>query len=1069
MKTLSLLLLIGSFFVNETNAQDLTIQEIKLANTNGAIGQTISPVVSISNIGSLTASASKVGFFISKDSILTLNDTFIGSADFAALNSGINRNAVATVTLPVTLNVGAHFLFAYADFEGLVLESNEKNNSGYIKINLSIPSKDLSIKSFNPNKNTFTSGDIFTASVIELNSGNTLVLANNVGYYLSEDSLFDPKDVLLNIDTVGIVRANGETVNLTSFNLPSLLTIGNRYIIAFADYGDHVYELNEQNNTAFAKISIVPSAADLSILSLNTEVDSAVRGGYFSPTSTMLNKGNIFLRDLTIGYYLSTDSVLNLGDTFLSSNNFNYLYSGDIALDYPRLLIPSDIPLGKYYILAVADYNNTIDEFDESNNVKSLRIKISEPTIDLYIFGFTVKPIISASDSYLGVDFYEFNSGNTSAATHSINYFLSTDSTYNSEDTFLSSSEVFSYSPANYAYLKPTIYLPASLPSGKYYIIAIADFSNKIVETNEKNNTHIVSINIAAPSFDLAISTFIPSIKSSAGSYVYPTMYENDFGNGHTSPHYVGYFLSVDSVYDVSDTFLAKEYVLATYGGNSTKLTPTLQIPINVSNGVYYIFAVADYQKSVLEINEKNNTVFIKTTLVNAFADLATSFPSSDSVMVIAGTSFSPTVIQQNNGTIFAFNFSVGYFLSTDSVYDSKDVYLSAESVKDTIKDTYTYLNPTIVISATQKPGIYYLLAVSDYLSQIQESDENNNFEALKIRVGISGIDLTIDAISSTNPSTLAGTFMYLNYTEANDGNLDARAHYIGYFLSTDSIYDLSDTYLSTDYLSALKGGNSRILNQALYIPIATPNGKYYIVVVTDYGKNMLETNEDNNTKSLLITIGITPASVDLSFTYFYAETDSVSQGSSLTVNFNEYNSGTSNAESHNVRYYLSSDTILSLDDTYIDFEYVYGISAGTNYSRSTSLDIPFAIPSGNYYLVAVSDFVNQIPETNELNNTFFVQLIVVEPIVAGVDITSNSKMNIQVYPNPSNGTVYFNTLDDSDEIEVLDINNHVLLSKTATSTIDETLDLTSFSSGIYLVRTKKKGVTTSINRIVIN
>ena len=1069
MKTLTILLLIGSLFGKDLKAQDLALQGIALSSTNGTIGQTISPIVKVSNIGSSTANTSKVGFYLSKDSSLAHSDIFLGNVYLTSLNSGTNSNLAATLNIPATLNIGTYFLFAYADYEGLVRETNENNNSSRVKINISRPTKDLSIKSITPNKKIFASGDIFSASVIEYNGGNTAVDANNIGYYLSTDSLVDKKDVLLNIDSLGPISAYGETIDHPSFYLPSLVSIGNYYIIAFADYGNHTSESNEHNNLASTKISIVATAADLSILTLNSEADSAIRGSYFFPTSTISNGGNVFLEDLTIGYYLSTDSVLNIGDTFLSSKHFNYLYSGDIALDYPSLLIPFDMPLGKYYILAFADYNNTIDETFEDNNVKSLRVKITEPIIDLSVYGLKISPTISAADSYISADLYEVNSGNTQAADHSLNYFLSTDSIYDFEDTFLSSSDIHGYSPENYAYLKPTLSLPASLPNGNYYIIAIADHSNEIVEINENNNIQIVPITIADPSFDLAISCFTPSIKTAPGSYFYPTVYEDDFGNGHTSPHYVGYFLSKDSIYDVSDTYLANDYVLGTYGGSSTKLNPSLQIPTNVVNGVYYILAISDYQHSVLEANETNNIVCIKTIVAPSFADLVPSFQSSDSVMVIAGTSFSPTIIQHNNGTTFASNFSLGYFISTDSLYDSNDTLLSAESINDTIKDIYTYLNPTIYVPLSQKPSDYYILAVSDYLSEIQESNENNNYVALKIKVGRSGIDLTVASLSIIDTSLVAGEFMYLNYTETNDGNLDAHAHHLGYFLSTDSTYDDSDIYLSTDYLSTLKGGNNRILNPALYIPNALPYGKYYVLVVADYGKNVVEIDEDNNTRALLVTIGVPPTNIDLLLSYFYSESDSISQGSPLTVNFNEYNSGTSNADAHNVSYYLSSDTSFSSDDTYLGYEYVYGITAGTNYSRATSLDIPYTMPLGNYYLVAVSDRENQILETNERNNSFFTQLIVAEPVITGEGISTINKSNIEVYPNPSNGTVYFNTLDNSDEIEVSDINNHVLLTKTGTSSIDETLNLTSFSSGIYLVKTKKKGMTTSMNRIVIN
>ncbi len=1071
MKIFTLLLLFSFFVGNNSFAQDLAIQGIVIPPQNGIIGQAISPVVRIANIGTKVANGNDVGFYLSKDSTLTYSDTFLGSIPSTSLLSITSQNVTAVLNLPSSLNEGVYFLFAYADYAGRVFETNEKNNSNYIQVQLAKPTKDLGIKSITPNSATFSSGGIFSASVIEYNDGNTAVDSNTIGYFISADSILNSEDVLLGIGKIGVVLSNGKATNLPSYQLPNNLKIGNYYIIAFADYQNANIELNEYNNALSTKISIVPSIVDLSILAFGCETPNSICGAAFYPTSAIANNGNTFLKNITIGYYLSSDTVLNIGDTFLASTKTDYLYSGSYSESNPSLIIPSELLSGNYYILAVADYGNTIEEDFESNNVKSLEIVVTSPSIDLSIYTLSVSPSQTAADSYLAVNLYAFNSGNSQASSHIISYFVSKDSVYDQEDTYLSSNQIHGINANSDIYLNPLLYIPNTLTVGSYYVIAIIDYDKEVAEVDEENNWLAVPITIFPPAFDLCISSFsAEQIKVSAGSYVYPQLVVDNFGIGYASSHHVGYFLSADSIYDRNDIYLACDTLSGIYGGNAEGLSPSLFIPANVAVGTYHILAVADYLFSASETNEENNTFCIKTFVMPPSVDLSPMFQSSTIPMVITGIAFQPTIIEHNYGSTLAPIHSVGYYLSTDSSFDISDKFLSSEYVYEISDSSSIILNPSIVIPTKQSPGDYYLLVVSDYLPSIAEANENNNSHALKIKVSIGGADLMIGSFSTSKSNVLAGSFMYVKYTETNVGNLNVQSHSIGYFLSKDSTYDTGDTYLTTDYLALLNAGANRVMNPVLYIPSTVAYGSYYIILVADYGNHIIELDEHNNTKALSVTIGIPTPNVDLSLSYFYTNTDNVARGSAFTVYFNEYNIGTSNSDSHNVSYYLSLDTLFGSDDDYLGYEYVHGVVAESNYYHSTSLNMPYLTDSGQYYLIAVADYGNQILETNENNNLSFIKLRVTEQVITGeANISLVTKSTISLFPNPSNGIVNFSTLENADEIEVSDLNNHLLLNQVVAMMSGNSLNLSSLSEGVYLVKIKKQGNTISVNRIIIS
>ncbi len=1194
MKKLFYLICFGSMFGTNLFGQDLKMEHVWLSNTNTALGSAIYPSAFVSNIGTTLSNPSNVGFYLSKNTKLKVTDIFLGSLYLPSIYPNGSDSSVVGITIPSDLKEGTYYLFAFADYQGVVFETNEKNNSSYIEITVSSPTVDLSINSINPNSFNYSAGDIFSASVVESNTGNTMASGHYIGYYFSNDASLDSGDVLLTYNYSYGVNAGSVSYDYPNFNLPSNISSGDYYIIASADNGNNLSETDESNNTNSVKITIVEPISDLSVPSFYSYYPTVTAGTYFYANSTLSNSGNTFLSNVTIGYYLSADSVFNVGDTYLSSNYIGYLYAGNSSYDYPSFLIPSEVPAGNYYVLAVADYSNLISESDEDNNVNVLPVTITTPAVDLSLYSLSAFPTDVTAGSYLNASVYEFNNGDSYAPAHSIYYFLSADTTYDASDAYLNSEYVYSTYPGSYNYFNPTLSIPYGTANGNYFILAITDFNSEVAEMNETNNMLFTPLTISSPFVDLTISPLsYETLKVTPGAIVYPQMTEYNYGNDYASTHYVGYFLSTDSTYDIGDTYVGSDYVGGIYGNNSTGLNPYLIIPSEVPVGSYYILAVADYMNYISESNEDNNVATFKTEVVNPEVDFSTSFPYSDSLVTTGGSYVYPTVLEFNNGTTYSRDNEVAYYLSKDTTFDGGDELLYADYVSGISAGSYAYLNPSIYIPTTYAPGTYYLLAVADYPSHVAETDENNNvsaaqliikssqvdliisyfdvdkvvsagssvyskvyeynngtdyasshnvsyylsadsiydpyydinigndyvngtypgnysylstylyipyyiskgnyfviavtdagnvivesdetnnFKAIPIRVGVNGVDLQISTISATNTNPSAGSFIYVSNTETNEGNIEAGAHHIGYFLSKDSTYDSGDKYLSANYFASLAGESSADFNPALFIPTTTPDGVYYIVAVADYGNTISEIEEYNNTRALRIVIGTIPAGdVELSISSLYAfDTTEWGNANSWTfVNFSEVNTGSLAASGHYVGLYLSTDTLFSADDTQLTSSYIYGVDAYSTIYQSAQIFIPYYIPAGQYFIIAKSDDGNYIAETNEYNNERATPFTVKEGGITG-DVSSAdlNKTSIQVYPNPSNGIVNLNSLANVDEVEVLDLNNHIVANYIVAELSGNSLDLSSVSAGVYFVRTKKEGNTTSTNKLVIN
>ncbi|WP_317616825.1 CARDB domain-containing protein, partial [Nostoc sp. PA-18-2419] len=119
------------------------------------------------------------------------------------------------------------------------------------------------------------------------------------------------------------------------------------------------------------------------------------------------------------------------------------------------------------------------------------------------------------------------------------------------------------------------------------------------------------------------------------------------------------------------------------------------------------------------------------------------------------------------------------------------------------------------------------------------------------------------------------------------------------------------------------------------------------------------------------------------------------SVGGSIQVSYQVKNQGTGSAGYQQTKFFLSKNTTLSDEDTYLGYEYISGIAAGAYSSESTTLSISNSIATGNYYLLYQADGDGDIVESNETNNVFAKAITI-----------NKADLIIQNAVNPSVGSV---------------------------------------------------------------
>jgi len=271
----------------------------------------------------------------------------------------------------------------------------------------------------------------------------------------------------------------------------------------------------------------------------------------------------------------------------------------------------------------------------------------------------------------------------------------------------------------------------------------------------------------------------------------------------------------------------------------------------------YYILFYIDYQLAIVESNENNNKKFLPVTITppnlpDARIQGATVNPSN----CLSGETVTLSSNLQNIGAEVLTTCTLNYYLSPTPTYDSTTaVFLNNTSVSNLSAGYYINKTDDVLIPTNTTTGNYYILFYADASHSVAESNENNNVSAVAITVTTALADFRIVNSSAVYVNGNVEVSAWV----MNIGALASGATTLGYFLSTDNLYDSGDVLLGTDSISSLAPSGLIIQDGAFPIAANTTNGLYYILFVADYLEVEQEGDETNNTasKEVVITINV--------------------------------------------------------------------------------------------------------------------------------------------------------------------------------------------------------------------
>ena len=457
---------------------------------------------------------------------------------------------------------------------------------------------------------------------------------------------------------------------------------------------------------------------------------------------------------------------------------------------------------------------------------------------------------------------------------------------------------------------------------------------------------------------DLVMSAMTAPAIGGADSDIVVTETTKNQGTGASLPSKTGFYLSANTTLDAADPWIGDRTVSSLGPGIAAQASTTLHIPLSTATGLYRILAKADWDNTIPESSEINNT---RTIVIQIGPDLAVSALTASSTAAAGGAiSVSDTTKNQGGGTAGAS--TTRFYWSTNLSLDASDQVIGSRTIGPLAGGALAGSTATITVPASAAAGSYYVIAQADGASEVSETTETNNTRTSgAIRVGP---DLVVTAVSVPSSGAAGGTIAATDTTR-NQGAGPATASSTGFYLSVNLTLSPDDRFVGSRPVGALTANGTSTGQALLPIPADTLPGSYYVIARTDWNDTVVEPTETNNDRSS----GVIRVGGDLAVTSVSASSP-VMAGGPITVTETTGNQGAAPVGESTTAFYLSSNAFFEGTDQFLGNRTVGALAASQTSTAQTSLAVPPGTAAGLYYIIAVADATGAIAESLENNNT---------------------------------------------------------------------------------------------------
>lgn len=733
--------------------------------------------------------------------------------------------------------------------------------------------------------------------------------------------------------------------------------------------------------------SQVPNEADLIVDVLVPDSLQLEAGGSVGVQDRVRNAGALAAAASQLAVYLSQDAALDAGDVLLGMRSVSALAGGETSSAQGALTIPAATPAGAYRLIALADAEEDVPEFDEANNlrVSSAVLQVGSGTLsNLVPTQLSASPSSLDAGDALSIADAVRNDGDGAAGTFQVGVYLSTDAVITPGDILIGLRSVEGLAPGALSFGDDELTVPGSTPEGAYHVGALVDVGGTQPESNEFDNAIVASGTVFVhrpPRPDLLPTTVaIGQTAIEAGQSLTVQDAITNIGVLDAGPFRVGVFVSEDAEITTDDVLIGERTVAGLAVGAVSTAQGAYTVSADIGAGTRYVGLVVDHDAALLEEDETNNVLLAAGTVEVSIPPLPDLRPTA--------LSFSPSVLEEgetltvvervvNEGTAPAGAFRVGVYLSSNPVIAPTDVLVGSRVVDglgigsaDEAQSQYT-LPPGV------SAGSWYVGVIADDLGALAELQDGDNALLAPGLVDVTAApdpmpDLVIEAVSTPASQVLSGGTLQVLHTVRNEGTLSSAGFQVGIYLSTDNVITTEDTLIGQRTVFSLGVGFGSAQSFPYTVPTSLPVGDYWLGALADHQHAIAELDEDNNGRAASGRVEVyvpPPPAPDLVVASLSVGVTTVAPGGTLSIDDVVRNDGELASGSARVAFYLSADEDVDETDVLIGVRTLPGLAAEGDSSGSTSLTLPLDLEPGTWTLAAFVDDLDAVEESDEENN----------------------------------------------------------------------------------------------------
>jgi|GEM_PF-3320117 len=723
--------------------------------------------------------------------------TTLGDQSIGTLGPNQSRQFAAKMALPASLKAGAYTAAVSIDAGKTVNESSSKNNRAVTPtasaVKVVAPFVDLKVELVDPKlPSSVIAGHSSTIPLIArvTNIGNVALpddASLQVRFAAHPTSAGDSaaKDVVLATLADRKVGAMGPSQSrqfITQVEIPDSLQQGAYAAAVSIDAGKTVNESNSKNNRAVTPatnaIKVASPFVDLALELINPQLPKSSIAGY-GPAANLamnvINRGNIAVNDKqSIGLKIVVRPAANQNsdakDVVVASLADQYV--GGLAPGKSRrfetsMLMPANLPAGKYMFVAVADSAGAVRESTKKNNVANTAatspMVVVAPFNDLAA-GINLPQqtgqVVAGYGPAVGVSASLTNKGNVPFPSGlKVNVkFVAKPKTSGKSIALATLTErsVGSMAAGDSTEFASNLDFPAGSNPDEYTITASIDPVGTLVETTTENNSATSPtanpIKVIAPHIDLIGDIVNPKlprqiVAGHGGSIQLPVRVSNAGNVAMSNDQRIDITIFARPVgtrgsADVKLATLESQTIAGMEPTHSKVFYANLSLPASLKSARYVLGARIDSGELIREANENNNAAVtadgLAIDVTAPFIDLAghvelLGLPSG----VISGSTQVTALIQVKNKG----NITSSGKLSMDIVLVARPASRFKDDAQDIVLNTLTSepvggigagATRTYRAKLTLSPKVmptddYIIVARLDAGQSVSEGDETNN------------------------------------------------------------------------------------------------------------------------------------------------------------------------------------------------------------------------------------------------------------------------------------------------------------------------------------------------------